>query len=425
VLREEIEPLSLESESIKVRHPTSGEEVGTIPFQHDFANSLLHPKRVSHVVHMPIVPRREVADATISKESRKQGAGPDTTGGADAMDPAGVSPQRKHQSKSSSLSSKQLDLHVIDEAFGKHSDLYEDVLQVATSATQEEIQLAYFDRRSELFTLLAKIDSKPQSEAMASQRYKAERKMDSVVLAVRVLGDPTLRAVYDQLRSERIDPPFATQQTSTRQSPAPRLVTPPAKAAGAFDDDIYETSTMEDTTDAALEGEAAAAVPRKDSKKKGMSARKQSSRASSKKWAKDDAGMAKAASKDSNSTNLVSDDEEENVILPPSSHRKVQNLIEDNLSTAMESRQEDDTLAAETMDTLSTVEKDEVAPRSSGVFSCLSGNRMLRKVSDEISGAFEDTLVSVDQVFNAFTLTDKDIKAVTKKIHKAKRQLES
>ena len=113
------------------------------------------------------------------------------------------------------------------------------------------------------------------------------------------------------------------------------------------------------------------------------------------------------------------------MILPPSSHRKVQNLIEDNLSTAMESRQEDDTLAAETMDTLSTVEKEEMEEKSSGVFSCLSGNRILRKMSDEISGAFEDTLVSVDQVFNAFTLTDKDIKAVTKKIHKAKKQLDN
>ncbi|KAL3937650.1 MAG: hypothetical protein SGARI_002039, partial [Bacillariaceae sp.] len=316
-----------------------------------------------------------------------------------------------------------------------HSDLYEDVLQVATSATQEEIQLAYFDRRSELFTLLAKIDSKPQSEAMAQQRYKAERKMDSVVLAVRVLGDPTLRSVYDQLRTERIDPPFASQQTAaTRQSPSsPRLVTPTAgNATEAFAEEGFESSAMGDTTDAAIAKETIMPPPKETKKKglfqRGQSARKQSSRASAKaakkKKAKEEAGLKKSASKDSRSSNVVSDDEE-NVILPPSSHRKVQNLIEDNLSTAMESRQEDDTLAAETMDTVSTIEKEETDPKSSGVFSCLSGNKILRKMSDEISGAFEDTLVSVDQVFNAFTLTDKDIKAVTKKIHKAKRQLDT
>ena len=386
------------------------------------------------------MPRRKVAEATVSKESRKE----TSTRVSDAMDHPATSPHRKQHSRSSSMASKQLDLHVIDDAFGKHSDLYEDVLQVATSATQEEIQLAYFDRRSELFTLLAKIDSKPQSEAMAAQRYKAERKMDSVVLAVRVLGDPTLRAVYDQLRTERIDPPFdKTQQTTSsparRQSPSPRLVTPTA-GQGGFDDDIYDTSAMGESTNAAIGVQDAyhqnsASMPRRDRTKKESpkrevkSARKQSSRASpknSKKKRHDDAGLQKKnSSKDSHqSSNVVSDDED-NVIQPPSSQRKPKNLIEDNLSAAMESREEDDTLAAETMDTLSTIDKEEAMQKSAGVFSCITGSRVLRKVSDEISGAFEDTLVSVDQVFNAFTLTDKDIKAVTKKIHKAKMQLDN
>lgn len=355
------------------------------------------------------------------------------------MDPVGLSPHRKHHNSSSN---RHLDLKVIDDAFGKHSDLYEDVLQVATSSTQEEIQLAYFDRRSELFTLLAKIDSKPQSENMVNQRFKAERKMDSVVLAVRVLGDPTLRSIYDQLRPERLrEHAGAHQTTSARRQPqaAPRLVTPTSGssvAAVGFDDgnsEIYDSSVLEESQSVEVGMSDLPQVSpspnrRREPRKKKESPRKLSLRSSKthkKKRNHDDSdgnGLSKAASKDTESSEVISDGED-HVIAPPSTQRKVQNLIEDNLSLAMESRQEDDTLAAETMDTVSTMDKEEVK-ESSGVFSCLTGNRALRKVSDEISGAFEDTLVSVDQVFNAFTLTDKDIKAVTKKIHKAKRQLD-
>ncbi|KAG7351350.1 hypothetical protein IV203_010710 [Nitzschia inconspicua] len=360
------------------------------------------------------------------------------------MDPAASTSHRKQYHHSSSKQNQHLDLKVIDDAFGKHSDLYEDVLQVASSATQEEIQLAYFDRRSELFTLLAKIDSKPQSEGMVNQRFKAERKMDSVVLAVRVLGDPTLRAVYDQLRPVRLREPAATPKLTSparMQPAAPRLVTPTvtADAAGFFDDgnsEIYDSSTLGDSqsldvgpTELPQVSPPASHRQREARNKKEDAISPKSGHKTSKNQKKnrhhndsDGKDLKKSNSKDTEATDVISD--EGNVIPPPSSQRKVQNLIEDNLSVAMESRQEDDTLAADTMDTLSTTEKDAVL-KSSGVFSCFSGSRILRKVSDEISGAFEDTLVSVDQVVNAFTLTDKDIKAVTKKIHKAKRQLDN
>jgi hypothetical protein len=391
---------------------------------------------------MPVMPRREVAEATISKnqnsQSKKNKA---SSSPAHTMVPVGYSPQRKHNHSSSK---QHLDLKVIDDAFGKHSDLYEDVLQVATSATQEEIQLAYFDRRSELFTLLAKIDSKPQSENMANQRYRAERKMDSVVLAVRILGDPSLRAVYDQVRPERLREPVAAQPTSSarRKVATPRLVTPTSTGGAAgFDDgnsEIYDSSVLEESPSVEVGMDDLPQVspssnrsPRRDSRKKkkeGGTLRKLSMKGSKENKKKrhndsDANGLTKSTSKDTETTEVLSDGDD-NVIAPPSTQRKVANLIEDNLSVAMESRQEDDTLAAETMDTLSTTEKEAVQ-KSTGVFACFSGSRILRKVSDEISGAFEDTLVSVDQVFNAFTLTDKDIKAVTKKIHKAKKQLDN
>jgi curved DNA-binding protein CbpA len=397
-------------------------------------------------LHMPVKTRRHVAEATISKSHNRSDR--KNLAAHMKMDPLGLSPQRKHIRHSSSDTKQYLDLKVIDIAFGRHSDLYEDVLQVATSATQEEIQLAYFDRRSELFTLLAKIDSMPQSESMVNQRYKAERKMDSVVLAVRVLGDPTLRASYDNIRHERLREPIAAQQTvEQRQHLTPRLVTPTSEVGAAgFDDgnsDIYDSSVVEDTESVEVEIESLPQVrastnrfPRRESRKKKRLTKVETEQMLSTKPSKirkkkyhhnqetnDGSRFNMTHGKDTGSTNVMSD-EDENVINPPLTQRRVMNLIEDNLSIAMESRQEDDTLAAETMDTMSTIEK-ETEEKSAGVFSCFSGSRILRRVSDEISGAFEDTLVSVDQVFNAFTLTDKDIKAVTKKIHKAKRQLDN
>lgn len=394
---------------------------------------------------MLVMRRRQVAAATMSKEKNHKIKEHQT------MDPVGVYPQMKPYTSSLSKSSSkhQLDLQVINDAFGKHSDLYEDVLHVASSATQEEIQLAYFDRRSELFTLLAKIDAKPQSDAMVNQRYKAERKMDAVVLAVRVLGSSSLRAAYDRVRPERLREPAAMtpQWFSRRNLSSPRLVTPTAAAAvigSGFDDgysEMYDTSELEETQSVEVGVDTLPPVrsptntrsQRRETNKEIRETKRETSRKTSIKSSKShktkrDAnvnsnGLTKTSSKDTDSTEVMSEGDD-GVAVRHSSQQKIKNLIEDNLSVAMESRQEDDTLAADTMDTVSTTEKEAVR-KSSGVFSCFSGSRVLRKLSDEISGAFEDTLVSVDQVFNAFTLTDKDIKAVTKKIHKAKRQLDN
>jgi hypothetical protein len=224
------------------------------------------------------------------------------------------------------------------------------------------------------------------------------------------------------------------------------LVTPTSGVgAVGFDDgnsDIYDSSVLEEIESVEIPMENLPKVnestnihssresrknkrPPKIETERGLSRKPSKNQKKKRQYTTNDgSGLIKNTNnKDIESTEVTSDGDA-NAINPPKSQRKVRNLIEDNLSVAMESRQEDDTLAADTMDTLSTVEK-ETEQKSSGVFACFSGSRMLRKVSDEISGAFEDTLVSVDQVFNAFTLTDKDIKAVTKKILKAKRQLDN
>ena len=46
----------------------------------------------------------------------------------------------------------------------------------------------------------------------------------------------------------------------------------------------------------------------------------------------------------------------------------------------------------------------------------------VQQIITEVSGAYEDTVTSLDQVCHAFTLTSKDIHAVTRKIYKAQRQ---
>jgi hypothetical protein len=375
---------------------------------------------------MPVMPRRQVAEATISKD-RLFGSGKSSKKQKLAAMGDNPATNYSHNRPNHSKPITNLDLRVVDEAFGKYSDLYEDVLRVGTTATQEDIQLAYFDRRSELFTLLAKIDAKPQSESMVNQRYKAERKMDSVVLAVRILGDPNLRVAYDRIRSRRLQ--IGTTPSKSYKEAAPRLVTPTAAAAGEEGNPAsYDTRVMEDSGHVGMEDRAAMSPPRdkREERRKKESPKRSRNLFSSP--GKNDRKRGSSKNRPLNATPPEStesldammddDDGDDDDVVPVDKTGTVEET-----STAMESRQEDDTLAG-TLETASTHDV-ESGEKGSGMFSCLAGSRIFRKISDEISGACEDTLVSVDQVFNAFTLTDKDIKAVTKKIHKAKRQLDT
>ena len=81
----------------------------------------------------------------------------------------------------------KLNLRIIDEAFGRTSDLY-DILGVKATSSPEKIQRAFLMRRD-------KIDL----EAMG-----AEKEMDAVVLTGRILTDPDSRNEYDRIRSRRI-----------------------------------------------------------------------------------------------------------------------------------------------------------------------------------------------------------------------------
>ena len=445
----------------------------------------------------------------------------------------------------------KLDLKLIDESYGSNADLYEDVLRVPTTATQDEIQLAYFDRRSELFTLLAKIDAAargPRSESTSNaeqQRYLAERKMDSVVFAVRILADPVLRKAYNGIRQERTGIPLTTmgytimppQSTSTSnfpsispsnsagsesstksngrrkkyntdvQQPTPRAVTPPetppiaTASSSASESKNWIQSTFSSSIFSSIssshsktedDGEDEERNPRKskrrskqnqvsstsnrdreaepaqdqylesvgDKEKKSIWGRKKRKK---KKQSRDELdGTILDDTMETAATDTSMTDNDESI------HRNRTRDIDSRPILSMKSstsnndyrvypydsvrgdrteietvgdddtRRDDDTrtyLGADdgaTFDTYATdtVLSDDfhnkaVCGGEDGMFGCISGSRTFQKIATEVSGACEDTLVSVDQVFNAFTLTDKDIKAVKKKIDKVKRQLDN
>jgi hypothetical protein len=115
-----------------------------------------------------------------------------------------------------------VNLSIIDEAYGAASDLYRDILRVNSNATPEQIQRAYFDRRNELFELLANMDQEDQDSITASHRFHAERKMDAVVMAMRILGDPILRIQYDDMRVERIQRDDEIGEIQTRSPKSSR-----------------------------------------------------------------------------------------------------------------------------------------------------------------------------------------------------------
>lgn len=128
----------------------------------------------------------------------------------DSFGPFHSTHELQHVHSCTSNAMNELNLSVVNKAFGEHSDLYLHVLRVKPNAGSAQIQEAYFERRNELFQLLSQMnptqneyDDKVADDDQQKQ-YNTERKMDAVVCAVRILGDPDLRLQYDDIRTERI-----------------------------------------------------------------------------------------------------------------------------------------------------------------------------------------------------------------------------
>lgn len=398
-------------------------------------------------------------------------------------------------------------LEVIYQAFGEQADLYKDVLQVKPSATAEQIQMAYFDRRSELFALLASIDSEEeQDDITASHRFHAERKMDAVVMAVRILGDPQLRQEYDSvvvLRSSKKqpkEPPSgggipssgASRSSSTREpdgvyagvglqvagmmgvigeepspprSPnqkrrSPRRRSPrhgPPSDEDSPDElphhnhhheqqeDLdYEFVPLNNSTNKKQKGKGKNKKEKKSSKSKHMPKDQKDQHHHSKKKDKDrhpssprrhEPGMSEEHPiilnpplpqpysnshhnhQRNNNSRYVDDDTFPDTTLNPDEENTLDNTMDDTktwddgatISTAGDWTHGDDSL--------------RLIKSGTSTLGNLANGGFVARIQEEVAGTVEDTLVSFEQVFNAFTLQDRDILAVMGRIDKAKRQL--
>lgn len=299
------------------------------------------------------------------------------------------SPEQWAESSVATMEKGGPELGVIDQAYGDFVDLYSDVLRVSVAASDEQIQMAYFDRRSELFTALAKMDARSQQDEKTMQeRLETERKMDSVVLAVRILGDPDQRLAYDQTRQSRL--------LNRRRAEQGHLPGHKAQVRG-LDSGMEMAGVEEEDQQPEVRRSLWGGLRRKSKKKK--------------------RGGAVDKENILNDTRVVPTASSLSSRGDRSSLAQQETRDTDDNTT----RQEDGDTTVYTYDSQAA---DDNAQKES-YLSCISHSRILRNLAKEISESCEDTLVSVDQVFNAFTLTDKDIKAVTRRIDRAKRELDS
>lgn len=374
-------------------------------------------------------------------------------------------------------------LEVIYQAFGEHADLYEDVLQVKASATAEQIQMAYFDRRSELFALLASIDSEEeQDDITASHRFHAERKMDAVVMAVRILGDPQLRQEYDNVlmlryaKKQPKEPPSsgASRGSSTREpdgvyaglgdpsggidvpssprrSPKRRSPKRRSRRVSPSENDITDDTKTSDEimmhhhhhypnteTDYDFVESKESNSKAKSKKKKGHKKKKE------KEQHHDHHHHQHHPNHNGYHQEERHHHEERHVVEQSVDQSALNQTIEDDATFPDNSTFPDDTvnfapndegtIGSRTWDDQGTIasgstygdwtrDSRQLARGGTSTLSHITNGGFVARIQEEVAGTVEDTLVSFEQVLNVFTLQDRDIAAVMGRIDKAKRQL--
>ena len=359
-------------------------------------------------------------------------------------------------------------LEVIYQAFGEHADLYKDVLQVKSSASSEQIQMAYFDRRSELFALLASIDSEEeQDDITASHRFHAERKMDAVVMAVRILGDPQLREEYDNvvLRHTKKHPKEPPSSSATARSSCSRepdgvyagvpehqaVDVPPSPRRGTrspkrkspkrrsrrvspSDTDTFDDTKPSMTSDELMhqqylnhEPEYEFVSPNSSRSSKGSSIKYKKAL---KKQAKEEyshrhSGYIPEESIDQSTFNQTIDDD---ATFPDNTVTFAPGLNDEGtIEGTIDSRRTWDdqgTVASQSTNGDWTRDSRQLARGGMSTLSNITnGGGIVARIQEEVAGTVEDTLVSFEQVLNVFTLQERDIQAVMGRIDKAKRQL--
>mmetsp|Transcript_1021 Transcript_1021/g.1279 ORF Transcript_1021/g.1279 Transcript_1021/m.1279 type:complete len:314 (+) Transcript_1021:40-981(+) len=300
------------------------------------------------------------------------------------------------------------DLEVVDQAYGAHSDLYLDVLRVSYLASEEEIQSAFFDRRSELFETLSRLSNyNDNDEVSLSQRRFAERRMDAVVMSFRILKDPALRAIYEGERERRIanrsdphgqqedhDPSCPSNSNIFQEERSPRGVSSIDEIMQPlpFDQNLKRQNRKQNSTQKVVSKSSVeisvTSSPRKSSRKSYLDTRPP---------------------------------------LPPpetSEESAIDISVEYSLQdTETEFETEGDGSLTEGGDEDLSQCSDKKENSNNGVIDRIRESPMVKTIVEEVNGAYLDTYSAFDQVFNAFTLQERDIEAVCGRIKKAKRQL--
>lgn len=111
----------------------------------------------------------------------------------------------------SAQANPQDDAQVIQYAFGTNANLYSDVLSVPPDAQQKQIQSAFFDRRYEMYEILKK-----ENELTPTEQHFAQRRMEAIIAAYRILSDPSARAEYDEILAGAVGPPATAKETPRR-----------------------------------------------------------------------------------------------------------------------------------------------------------------------------------------------------------------
>ena len=330
-----------------------------------------------------------------------------------------------------------LNLTAINEAFGNTADLYRDVLVVKANASTEQIQRAYFERRNELFQLLAELENLPDSQKAQQKRVQAERQMDAVVMTLRILGDQKLRSQYDDIRLERISagmknngksrgdkaqPTFRMRGDSTTDDDdeegdipmKPKSVLKKSSyhisvvQAGSFDNQSarMEQSEFTGMTNSPSRGSVSEIEPDTPDR---VNTSTISFASLSPKHSQGNSGR-----KSKRKARRVSPDQHQE---RNKGHPNKKKTMDDSfISTVQESDVENESIVSEgSFRTLRTMETS---------LTTYEENRgYFQAIKDEVLGALDDTSQSFHQVFSVFTLREDEIDAVAGRIEKARRQM--
>lgn len=306
-----------------------------------------------------------------------------------------------------------LQLEVINEAFGPTADLYKDVLGVKSNASSDQIQRAYFERRNELFELLAESESSPtQDTAVATRRFQAERKMDAIVMSLRILGNSDSRARYDDIRAERVSAggnkaaaeiPVTTTYV-TYSMDAGDIPMKPKSVLKKSSYPAVNSDSFDNGTEISSEMTTPESSPERPDR--GLfSFGSENKRKSSKRKAR-----------------RVSPDEIRNKTTTTSRKKKTMT------TTTTQARTLDDSFVSSTVGAESDMEASVETERSfrtlETTLTTYEKNRgYFQAFKDEVLGALDDTSQSFHQVFSVFTLREDEIDAVAGRISKARRQM--